>query len=363
MQIKKIELLTEEEADNIVGYKKGRVSEFFLKEYKYSTTVKQTENQKGGIYGIVFKCQCKQLFHMSISKLSYQKINSDVLTINCGCIYEKEEKIKIEKAKATYFNKLPKSKDNPSWCTYCESYRPEVKQKSKNTYNCENCDFLIGKRVVLGETFEEIMARWEPTTHKSDTKKLPYLEGNNKKGYKVRGFTYVSTDWYDEVSKWLWIKVKDYIKTSFSKENLMRVGKEDLYKPVKNRKYDCFFLHRFVLGLGNDVNMVGDHVNGYKMDNRNDNLRYITAYQNRLNSKKSNSKSVSKYKGVSFYTKRFKRGNACWKAELNIKDRQKTRYFYTEEEAAKCYDDMLRENLPNEVHRFNFPQEGEMSAI
>ena len=314
-------------------------------------------------WSLIFKCVCGEHFHIKSSNLSYILNNGGVEDIHCGCIDENKEKIKIERAKILYHKKELHSETNQHWCTYCESYRQKVKQKNKNTYHCENCDFLISKAVVLGETFEEIMDRWDSTTHKPDTRKLPYLEGNNKKGYEVRGFTYISSDWYESASKWLWIKAKDYIKASFSKENLDRVGNLHLYKTVKDRKHRAMFLHRFTLGLGNDVNMVGDHINGYKLDNRNTNLRYITGYQNNLNSKKKNSKSTSKYKGVSFYKEFFDKGTKCWKAGLSIGTKYRVKYFYTEEEAAKCYDSMLREFLPNEIHRFNFPKEGELSAI
>lgn len=316
-----------------------------------------------GKWNLIFKCACHEYFSIDNSRLSYLSVNGGLENIHCGCIDENEDKIKLEEAKAIFHSKQPRSESNKHWCTYCESYRPEVKQRSKNTYNCSNCDFLISKAVTLGESFEEIMARWDPTTHKPCTKKLPYLEGNNKKGYKVRGFTYISSDWYDEVCKWLWIKAKDYIKTSFSKENLDRVGNLHLYKPVKDRKHNAMFLHRFILGLGNDVNMVGDHLSGYKLDNRKINLRYITIHQNSLNSKKKSKTSTSKYKGVSFYTKRFEEGNACWKAGVSIGNKHRVKYFYTEEEAAKAYDNMLREYLSDEIHKYNFPREGEMSAI
>lgn len=316
-----------------------------------------------GKWNLIFKCACHEYFSIDNSRLSYLSVNGGLENIHCGCIDENEDKIKLEEAKAIFHSKQPRSESNKHWCTYCESYRPEVTQRSKNTFHCSNCDFLISKPVVLGETFEGIMERWNPTTHKPCTKKLPYLEGNNKKGYKVRGFTYISSDWYDEASKWLWVKVKDYIKTSFSKENLKRVEKSHLYRSMKDRKHKVMSLHRFVLGLGNDVEMIGDHINGYKRDNRNNNLRYITVQQNNLNSKKKSKNSVSKYKGVSFYKSLSERGIACWKAGISVGNKHRVKYFYTEEDAARGYDSLLREYYPNEIHKFNFPREGEMSAI
>ena len=307
---------------------------------------------------MVFKCCCGDYFYINNGKLGYALSVGNLTKLNCGCIDKNEEKSKLEEAKSIFYNKQLQSETNRHWCTYCESYRLEVTQKSKNTFHCSNCDFLISKRVTLGETFDEIMSRWDPTTHKPCTKKLPYLEGNNKKGYKVRGFTYISTDWYEEASKWLWVKAKDYIKTSISKDNLTRVDKYYLYKPLKDRKHKAMFLHRFILGLGNDVNMIGDHLSGYKLDNRNTNLRYITIYQNRLNSKKKKKTGTSKYKGVSFCNTK-----GYWRAQLEIKGRGYSRKCESELDAAMYYDSLLRELLPNETHRFNFPKDGEMSAI
>lgn len=360
MYVSKIKRLTEKEVENIEPYKVN--SKFIGFDYENATVIKTFGSKNR--WNMVFKCCCGDYFYINNGKLGYALSVGNLTKLNCGCIDKNEEKSKLEEAKSIFYNKQLQSETNRHWCTYCESYRPEVTQKSKNTYNCSNCDFLISKGVTLGESFEEIMARWDPTTHKPCTKKLPYLEGNSKKGYKVRGFTYISSDWYDEASKWLWIKVKDYIKTSLSKENLIRVDKENLYKPVKNRKYGYIFLHRFVLGLGNDVNMVGDHLSGYKLDNRGTNLRYITNYQNSLNSKKSSKRSGnSKYKGISFYKDRFDKGYRCWKATLSISGKHRVKYFYKEVEAAKYYDSMLRKYLPDEINRYNFPKDGEMSAI
>lgn len=364
MYISKVKIVTKESVDKLKEYRKGNYLKYDDINYKYVNVYKILADDKDCFKGIVFSCSCSNLFTMSTSKLSYNFTYSEIESINCGCVQIKKEENIISEAKRTYYKKENKSSNNPYWCTYCESYRPEVKQKSKNTYHCNNCEFLIKKAVVLGETFEEIMARWDSSTHKPCTKKLPYLEGNNKKGYKVKGFTYISTDWYEEASKWLWTKSQYYVKTSFSKENLNRINKGNLYKSLKDRKHKAVMLHRFVLGLGNDVDRVGDHINGYKLDNRGTNLRYITNYQNSLNSKKSSKRlGSSKYKGISFYKDRFDNDNRCWKATLSISGKHKVKYFYKEVEAAKYYDSMLRKYLPDEINRYNFPRDGEMSAI
>lgn len=367
MYINKVKILTDDEVSKLRKYNKGNRLKYENIPYKHVTINKIVANDKYNFSAIVFSCECGNLFSMSTSKLSYNLTYSDIDSINCGCIQIKEEENIIAEAKSLYYKKEQKSSINKHWCTYCESYRPEVKQKSKNTYNCKNCDFLINKKVVLGETFEEIMTRWNPTTHKADTKKIPYLVGNNKKGYKVKGFTYVSTDWYDEASKWLWVKAKHYIKTSFSKENLDRVGKAGCYKLLKDRKYKYMLLHRFIIGLGNDVNMVGDHINGFKLDNRSNNLRVTNSQQNSRNSIKRKVKCLSSFKGVTYVRSReSKKGkvNKVWKACLVVNGvTVLNRTFKSEIEAAQAYDNTLRDKYYSEYNKYNFPREGEISAI
>lgn len=269
---------------------------------------------------------------------------------------------KENEAKLYYHNKCTKNGNNLHWCTYCESYRPKVKQISKKSY-CNNCVFIQSRKIRIGKSFEEVMGDWNPECHNGRYKRLPYLKGNSNKGYEVAGFTYVDADYYPLASNWLWIKGKQYIKTSFSKDNLERIGLQRCYKVLKERKYNAVFLHRFVLGLGNDVKLVGDHISGVKLDNRFENLRYITSYQNTLNTGKKCRNSFSRYKGLSFYKDRYDKGQACWRAAVKIKDRYISKWCYSETAAAKAYDNILRKSLPNEVHKFNFPKEGELSAI
>lgn len=363
MYVSKIKRLTEKEVENIEPYKVN--SKFIGFDYENVTVIKTFGSKNR--WNMVFKCCCGDYFYINNGKLGYALSVGNLTKLNCGCIDKNEEKSKLEEAKSIFYNKQLQSETNRHWCTYCESYRPEVTQKSKNTYNCSNCDFLISKAVTLGESFEEIMARWDPTTHKPCTKKLPYLEGNNKKGYKVRGFTYISSDWYDEASKWLWVKAKDYIKTSFSKENLKRVEKLHLYKPLRDRKHKYMFLHRFILGLGNGVNIVGDHINGFTLDNRNFNLRPANSKQNARNSLKRKNVCLSSFKGVSYVRGReSKKGkiNKVWKAVLVVNGvTVLNRTFRSEIEAAQAYDKVLRDQYHSEYNKYNFPREGEISAV
>lgn len=70
-------------------------------------------------------------------------------------------------------------------------------------------------------------------------------------------------------------------------------------------------MHRLVLGCC-DNNLVIDHINGDKTDNRKSNLRVCTQHQNSMN-RKLNSNNKSGYKGVSFNNQTHK-----WKARIKF---------------------------------------------
>lgn len=307
-----------------------------------------------GKWNLIFKCTCREYFSIEKSRLSYLSVNGGLENIHCGCIDENEEKIKIEEAKSTYYNKQPHSETNKHWCTYCESYRDSLSKVGDSNY-CNSCKFLIKNSVSLGKSFEDIMLEWDPTCHKIGCKRLPYLRGNSKKGYKIAGFTYVDNDIYKQASKILWVKGAPYVNMNLSKDNCKRLG---ITKPAKST---YIFLHRYVLGLGNSVNMfVGDHISGLRLDNRFNNLRIANPQENALNSVKKFNKDhhTSIYKGVSFNLY-----NGKWRALCEINKVRYCKLWDNEIDAAKHYDDILRTKHPSEYNRYNFPQQGELPAL
>lgn len=62
------------------------------------------------------------------------------------------------------------------------------------------------------------------------------------------------------------------------------------------------FLHRRIMGLGysNGDNIVVDHINGVKTDERRVNLRVVSRAFNVLNQAAVNNRGSSKYRGVSW---------------------------------------------------------------
>lgn len=110
-------------------------------------------------------------------------------------------------------------------------------------------------------------------------------------------------------------------------------------------------LHRYLLGEPPEE---VDHRNRDGLDNRRENLRKVTHAQNMMNS--PSREGSSRFKGVS-------RSRNGWEAA--IRDDYKTVRlggFNLEEDAALAYDEAAR-RLHGEFARFNFPHEGERSAL
>ena len=77
-----------------------------------------------------------------------------------------------------------------------------------------------------------------------------------------------------------------------------------------------------------------DHINGDRLDNRKENLRFCTLSQNSMN-KRGRSSRTSKYKGVCYAKRRNK-----WQASIRVDGKERfLGYFNNEEDAAKAYDE------------------------
>jgi hypothetical protein len=116
-------------------------------------------------------------------------------------------------------------------------------------------------------------------------------------------------------------------------------GRNTLYayrfdKWVKGRKRKSYSMHRQIMQLHNDNDMVCDHINGNGLDNRKANLRQATYAQNSWNRGKNRVATYSKYKGVSMRKKDRK-----WEVQICVKGRRiYLGRFKNEMEAARAYD-------------------------
>ncbi len=109
-------------------------------------------------------------------------------------------------------------------------------------------------------------------------------------------------------------------------------------------------MHRLVLDV-TDPDVIVDHINGNRLDNRKSNLRFATVAQNAQNRKKVSGGS-SIYLGVTYH-KRDER----WQASVRHDGKRYHAGIHkTEEEAARAYDVKAKE-LHGEFARLNFPKD------
>lgn len=139
-------------------------------------------------------------------------------------------------------------------------------------------------------------------------------------------FAIVDPEDYYRLSKYKWIAFK---------------GRKTFYatRRTRNAETRCStmtWMHRVILNA--PEGFLVDHINHNGLDNRKANLRLVTPTQNMWNRKKTNKKTSSKYKGVS-YNKDHKKWNSV--IVTNGKYRN-LGYFTSEFEAAKTYDRAAR---------------------
>lgn len=302
----------------------------------------------------LLKCICPNCnnYH-KIEEATIRKEKANI-NLHCNCSLDKQ----IKEVQEIFHIKHEESEENNKYCSYCESWRPESYFNGKGRY-CDCCNYVSCYKVKVGLSFEDIMRDWNPETHKPDTKKLPYFKGNNTKGYTVRGFTYVDSDKYEKLSQVLWIFTSGYVKTNYSKENLIRLGKEEDYIPIKERDFHNHTpLQNMVLGIRTGHVEVGDHIKGYTLDNRFINLRVADINLNCRNSRKTKKITSSVYKGVTWRDR-----DNNWGVQTMFNGVYKNLgKFKEEEDAARAYDNYLR-SLDLEGSLFNFPLEEEGSVF
>ncbi|MEK6878193.1 MAG: HNH endonuclease [Nanoarchaeota archaeon] len=120
------------------------------------------------------------------------------------------------------------------------------------------------------------------------------------------------------------IDKEDYKRISEFKWHLRKNG----YIFTFCKKYKSLSLHRLI--LGEKENLIIDHINGNKLDNRKCNLRFVTYSQNLMNSKLPNN-NTSGYKGVTWDKNRNR-----WRAQIKINKKEiNLGRFIKKEEAIK----------------------------
>jgi hypothetical protein len=96
-------------------------------------------------------------------------------------------------------------------------------------------------------------------------------------------------------------------------------------------------LHRFILGVQDNPEVMVDHIDRNPLNNRKNNLRICTASQNQMNRSRSQKcKKTSKYRGVSYDAPTKK-----WKVTIKLNRKSiHGGYFDNEEEAGMKYNEL-----------------------
>jgi hypothetical protein len=107
------------------------------------------------------------------------------------------------------------------------------------------------------------------------------------------------------------------------------------------------YLHRLILDAPPAIRI--DHINGDRLDNRRQNLRFCTQSQN-MGNRKPNRDGTSRFKGVywSLHDKKWRAQICCAGLHVHIGG------FLSEEEAARAYDAAALERF-GEFAKVNFP--------
>lgn len=147
----------------------------------------------------------------------------------------------------------------------------------------------------------------------------------------------------------IFLDIDDYEKL---KEYCLMKRNEYFITKIKGKNIN---IHQLVLGY--QGNLWIDHIDTNKSNNRKKNLRLCTHKESSCN-KNKNKNSDSKYKGVTFDNKLNKwRSRIMFNGKMTDLGRHKN-----EIDAAKIYDEAARKYF-KEYGRYNFPKEGEQSAI
>ena len=142
-------------------------------------------------------------------------------------------------------------------------------------------------------------------------------------------FAKVDEDDFERVNQYKWSYINGYAQRAKYRQD----GKRRLYG-----------LHRFVMGLSMESDLMVDHINGDKLDNRKVNLRICTKGQNNNNHGPKNrlGKGTSKYKGVSYKGDTVKK----WRSRITIGRKEiNLGRFDSEEEAARAYNEAAKEHF------------------
>lgn len=147
--------------------------------------------------------------------------------------------------------------------------------------------------------------------------------------------TIVDDEDFEYLNQWKWFAVWSECIKGYYVMRSQHIG-------VINgkRKQGSVYMHRLIAKA--PKGKVVDHINHNTLDNRKENLRIASYYQNQQNRKK---RGTSKYPGVSWDVPKQK-----WRPRIKVNGIHKSLgYFDDEREAAKAYEKACRELIGEEL--------------
>lgn len=151
----------------------------------------------------------------------------------------------------------------------------------------------------------------------------------------------VDDEIHDLINQWKW-RAKEWRVGKFY---ATRSTRHDLDK----KKFQLIYMHRFI--VGDKPGFVIDHINRNSLDNRKENLRYVTISQNGWNTEKQK-RNTTGFKGVRLD----KRRNKFYPGITVNSQFFWGGYFDAAEDAARAYD-LLAKKHHGEFATLNFPKE------